>query len=137
MSNRYESMYSCIDRLYDEYLKHNNLIIAVDFDDTVFDFHDIGSTYEYIFSILKEAQEQGHIIVMFSACKKERFSFIEQYMKDRGINVASINQNPFPMEYGNDGKIFYNILLDDKAGLGQALEILKQTMQRIKKSNDF
>ena len=130
--NPYQYTYACSDRLYADYLKHGNLIIAIDFDDTVFDYKENGHTFEEIIELIKQAQDQNHILVMYSACKKERFPFIIDHMRKLGIEVAAVNANPFSMEYGNDGKIYYNILLDDKAGLGQAMMILRTTLNRIR-----
>lgn len=35
------------------------------------------------------------------------------------------------MPFGNHGKMYYNILLDDRAGLGQSLDILSQTLENL------
>jgi hypothetical protein len=50
---------------------------------------------------------------------------------ENNITIASINENPIDLPFGNNGKIYYNILLDDRAGLGQALDTLNKTIELI------
>jgi hypothetical protein len=123
----------CVDRLMDEYHAHKKLIIAVDFDDTVYDIHSKGFQFPEIWDLLKECKSKGFYIVVFTASAPERYEFITQHFKDNGIVIDSINKNPIELTYGNHGKIYYNILLDDRAGLGQAFSILNIVLQRIRK----
>lgn len=121
----------CVSRLLTEYRKHDRLIIAVDFDDTVFDFHETGAEYSGVFDLLYRCKKLGFYIVIFSASEPCRHNSMSVYMKSRGIEVDSVNTNPIPLPYGNHGKIYYNILLDDRAGLGQAVEILEQVVSYV------
>lgn len=120
----------CADRLYQQWLQHPSLIIAVDFDDTVKPYKGEYDTSEVI-NILKECQDLGFRIVIFTASEKERFPEIEEYMVSKGIKIEGINKNLLE-DIGNDGKIYYNLLLCDRAGLGQGLEILKILLTKIK-----
>jgi len=122
----------CAQRLYKEWEKHPKLIIACDFDETVFDFHKIGSTHSDIISLLKECKAAGFYVVLFSASKPERYPFMIEFMKEQGIEVDAVNKNVIELPYGNNGKIYYNILLDDRAGLFQAATILSILLNRIK-----
>ena len=56
---------------------------------------------------------------------------MNDHMLGQGIVLDSINKNPIPMPYGNHGKIYYNILLDDRAGLGQAYDTLTELLKMI------
>jgi hypothetical protein len=68
----------------------------------------------------------------------DRFVFIQEYCKEIGVEIDCINTNPIPLKYGNNGcKIFYNILLDDRAGLGQALETLEVLLNKIDKKEMY
>ena len=120
------------DRLYDEYKKYGKIIVATDFDDTIFDFHKKGYTYTKVIALLKECQELGFYICVFTGTPKVKYDDIRTYCKDIGLNIASINENPFPMPFGNDGKMYYNILLDDRAGLSQSYETLRTLVDKIK-----
>jgi hypothetical protein len=121
-----------VDKLYKEYKNNPKLIIAVDFDDTIYDYNNNGTTHKYVIDLLKECQELNFYIVVYTARMKKHFDVIAPYMEKIGIKIAAINENAVDLPYGRDGKIYYNILLDDKAGLGQACSALKQVVEIIK-----
>ena len=125
----------CISRLYDEYKKHPRLIIACDFDHTLFDWDDKGYEFPHVFELLERCQRLNFYIVLFSASAPERHEMMKAYMADRGINVASINKNPIDLPYGNHGKIYYNILLCDRAGLKSGCFILNEVLHKIEHQN--
>jgi hypothetical protein len=120
-----------VTRLYKEWVKHPQLIVAVDFDDTVFDFHQKGDTHDRVINLLKRCNAENFYIVTFTASHPGRYPLIEARMKEIGIEVHSMNQNPIELPFGNHGKIYYNILLDDRAGLGQAVETLEAVLDMI------
>jgi hypothetical protein len=132
MNDPYFSTDLCVSRLYKEYIKHNRLIVAVDFDDTVYDWKSASHDYPKIFELLLECQNLGFYIVVFTASKSDRYDMIKDYMLSNGIEISSINKNPIELPFGNNGKIYYNILLDDRAGICQAYEILRLTVEKIK-----
>jgi len=143
MNDPYFNSNRCFDRLYKEYKKHKKIIIAVDFDESVFDFKNKGDTYNKVISLLKECQKLNFYICIFTASKPERYNMMKDYMEDIGIKIDSININPIyaassaliPLPYGNNGKMYYNILLDDKAGLKQSYDILSRLIKVIKVEN--
>ncbi len=125
--NKYEQ------RLLDEWIKYDKIIIALDFDDTIFPFNTKVSTQEecnIVIDIIKKAQTLGTIITINTASVPERFDFIRQYCKERGLEIASLNINSTSLPYGNNGKIYANIYLDDRGGLGQSLEMLQNVMSK-------
>lgn len=121
----YTSTSKASQRLFKEWQKHPKLIVGVDFDDTFFDFHGTGNDHKRVIDVLKKCNQLGFHVVLWSASKPERFAFMQEYTRSLGIVIASINENPIPLPFGNDKKIYYNILLDDRAGLGQALDTLE------------
>lgn len=123
----------CIDRLYTEYMKHNKLIIAVDFDDTIYDWHGRNTTHELVISLMKRCKVLGFYVVIFTASKTQRHQFIRDYCISKGLEIDSINKNPIDLPYGNEGKIYYNIFLCDRAGLRSSYYILEQVVNRIEK----
>jgi hypothetical protein len=131
MIDTFLETHNCFNRLLAEYREHKKLIVAVDFDDTVFDYHQKGRTYEYIIALLRRCQKHGFWIVLFTACSPDKAESQKAYLAMRGIEVHSVNKNPVDLPFGNDGKIYFNILLDDRAGLGQAAEILHQVIDDI------
>ena len=133
--SRYIQTNFAVERLFKEYLKYKRLIIAVDFDETVFPFDGHNDDYELVFSSLRKCKEFDFFISAFTASNQDRWQFIEEYFRKNGIVIDSINKNPIELLYGNWGKMYYNILLDDRAGLGQSLEILNKTLEKIENYN--
>lgn len=121
-----------INRLYSEWKKHPKLIIACDFDDTVYDTHNNDFTFDEVFSLLHECKKLNFYVVMFTASQVSRYSMIESYMKSKGIIIDGINKNVVDLPYGTNGKIYANIFLDDRAGLFQASTILLGLINKIK-----
>lgn len=122
-----------IERLYDEWITHKKVIIAVDYDDTIkpWKFEKLNHLTELV-NLLKRAKKVGCYIVVFSACDSSRYDEIRETFKELGIEIDSINTNPIDLPYGNSGsKIYFNILLDDRAGLYEAMFILTQAMYNV------
>lgn len=126
-----------VERLWSEYVKHRKLIVAIDFDDTIFDFHSNGTTYPLVLQLLRDCDALGFYLVLFTARMAENVPFALEHMKDLGLTIASVNANPFPLPYGNNGKPYYNILLDDRAGLGCAYGTLRAVVDRITGNSTF
>ena len=134
MNDPYTTTLRCVNRLYKEYKRHPRIIVACDFDDTVSPYHDKSETHQRVFSVLRECQKHNFYIVLWTASAPERFDFMKNFMNENGIKIDSINENPIPLPFGNNGKIYYNILLDDRAGLGSALDTLETLLFLIDKS---
>lgn len=130
MVNRYK------DRLYQEWTQHGKVVIGVDYDDTIspWKFKDSESLMfiDKTIQLLKVAKQTGAYIVIFTACAPDRHSEIKDYCKKQGLDIDSINSNPIELPYGKHGKIFANIFIDDRAGIHEALEILEDTMYKIR-----
>lgn len=122
---------NCVKRLYKEYVKNKRLIVAIDFDDTVYDYSQNGSTFDQIIQVLKRCKTHNFYIVSWTASAPERYPFIKDHLSKLGIEVDSFNENPIPLPFGNHKKIYYNILLDDRAGLSAAVNILTETINFI------
>lgn len=119
-----------IQRLANEWHVHGRIVVAVDYDSTLFYWPTIENQEDIqkVIRILKDVQQVGAYIVVFTASSKERFNEIINHCNKIGINVDSINENPIPLPYGHDGKIFYNINLCDRSGLNEALDTLETAM---------
>ena len=118
------------ERLINEWRKHGKIIIAYDFDNTVFDYTGVGATFHDVVSLLQECRKYAHFIV-FTSCEDKKLPMIEKYLKDNEIPFDTINENlPFIPFTGR--KVYYNILLDDRAGLSSAYEALKEALGVIK-----
>jgi len=124
-----------LDRLIQEWEVHSRILIAVDFDDTISPWKLTNDEEcDDTISLLKEVKNTGAYIVIFTACHEDRFEYIKSYCRSKGLEIDSINSNPIDLPYGNKTKPYANIYLDDRAGIEEAKEILRQAMyaQRIK-----
>lgn len=117
-----------LERLVIQYKKQDKLIIAYDIDDTVrpmycADCSDVQSLLRMIKNTL-----DAYFIVFTS---NEDIEGVKKYLDKWDIPYDAINENaPFvPFE---KGKIFYNVLLDDKAGLGEVVSTLKQLLYLVR-----
>jgi len=119
-----------IDRLYNEWLTHKKIVVAVDYDSTVFPWHTISNQEDMdrVISVVKKAHEIGAYVVINTCSNHERYSEITKYCESIGLPLDGINTNPIELPYGKSGKIYANIYLDDRAGLLEALDILEKAM---------
>jgi len=124
---------NCINRLVEEWTNYGKIVLAVDFDDTLFDFHKKGRTYENVIELVKRCQSTGCYIVIFTANDDiEHHKFIKEYLAKEGIQVDTINDN-IPSVPFKTRKVYYNILLDDRSGLKSAYNILLKTVEIVEK----
>lgn len=110
-------------RLVEQYQKTDQLIIAFDFDDTVSPLYSPGCWRAA--SALRAAKEVLNAYLIVYTCNQEH-DRIKKYLKEENIPYDAINENaPFIHFCGPDSKIYYNLFLDDKAGLHQVIEDLE------------
>lgn len=122
-----------INRLTKEWKEHKKILLACDFDDSLSPWKFDDFNYQEVFKLICEAKELGAYIVIFTACKEDRYDYIRKYCKEvGGFEIDGINENIIELPYGNNRKIYYNHLLDDRAGLMQAMAILSIAMMRVK-----
>jgi hypothetical protein len=124
---------TCIQRLINEWVKHKSLIIAYDYDNTVFDYHGVGFKFTNIISVLQECKEYGCKFIVFSCSPPERHPEMISYLTENNIPFDTINKNIIEL-HGGHGKVFYNILLDDRAGLKSSFSILNVALTVIKEN---
>lgn len=115
-------------RLYEEYLKYNSLIIAYDFDNTVYDFHKKGGSYTEVIKLLQSLKLKGCLCICFTANEDEEF--VRNYCKSWNIPLDKLNENPDFFK-SNAKKIYYNAFLDDRAGLQQVYQELSLLLKLI------
>lgn len=119
----------CKKRLLKEYKSYGNLIIAFDFDNTVFDYHNTGDDYSDIIELLKTCSEKNMILVLFTVTtNEEELRSKINYLENCGIYPNYINESPL---FKGSVKPYYNLLLDDRAGLESAIEQLNYVLTNI------
>lgn len=120
-----------LDRLINEYRKYGKIIIAYDFDGTVYDFHNEGHKYPRVMKLLKELKPYAHFVV-YSASKEQRYPMMKEYLEENELPFDSINENIPGLNIPNGKKLYYNIFLDDRAGLGESVYILEEFLNEVK-----
>jgi len=115
-------------RLLKEYNEHKSLVIAYDFDNTVYDFHKKGETYNDVVDLIRQLSKAGCYMICFTANKD--WDLINNYLLLNDIPFDAINENP-PFFNCDERKIYFNALLDDRAGLIQVYSELSLLLQVI------
>ena len=116
------------DRLRKDYIKHKSLFVAYDYDNTVYDYHNQGINYDKIISLLRVCKSLDFTMILFTGNEGEKLEVIKKDLKKRDIPYDLINENPLMPTR----KPYYNILLDDRAGLKEAYNYLKKLTDEIR-----
>ena len=116
----------CITRLVKEYETHGKLVVGFYFDNTIFDVHNNGGNYSMVIGLLKKCKELGFILCLYTAeLREDWLKWKIDYCKHFGIEPDYVNESPL---LPGTKKPFFNILLDDRAGLESAYLILKHVV---------
>lgn len=119
-------------RLITEWNTHEKLIIGVDFDNTLYDYNNKGLKFNDVINLLRECRKIGCYIVIFTSSEEDRYDFIKEYLNKKDIPFDKINEDIEFIQF-KGRKIYYNILLDDRAGLNSAYNcLLKATEYKLK-----
>lgn len=125
---------SCKDRLYNEYLEHSKLIVAFDFDNTIYDYHHTGGNYDCIVELLKRCGELGFELVLLTT-EEDPIKLSNKFQYARKVIGYPILVNTSSI-FSNASKPYYNILLDDRAGLEESFEVLNYVINKISKNDN-
>ncbi len=113
-----------LSRLIEQYKNQERLIIAYDFDDTVKPYW-CGSC-EDVKSVLRLCRDTLNAYFIVYTCNPNH-NKIKEYLTEEEIPFDTINQNaPFIDASYISGKLFYNVFLEDKAGLGEVVKTLEE-----------
>ena len=110
-------------RLLEEYEKYGKLVVAFDFDDTVYDFHKKGRYYNELIGLLRKLKDVNCFLICWTG--QEDTDFVASYLHDNTIPFDTINENP-PFHKSSSRKIYANAYLDDRGGLLQVFEELER-----------
>jgi hypothetical protein len=116
-----------LDVLLEQYEKHGKIIVAFDFDDTVSPFR--GESCEKVVQLIRDLRPYAYLIC-FTARTPENQVEAEEYLKANRIPYDYINRGWQGDEIS--GKLFYNQLLDDKAGLYESYTILSEFLKKVR-----
>ena len=124
--NSYLDDRKAINRLKKEYLQHKKLIIGFDFDNTIYDYHKENLELTPIINLLKRCSKLKFIMCLYTI--DNNLYFKRTHTRMLGINIDYVNTSPVIL--GN-GKPYFNILLDDRAGLSASYNILLTTLNEL------
>lgn len=128
MADFYMSHTNNVNRLMTEHLQHGSLIVAYDYDNTVYDYHGQGRVYTQVIDLLRRCKAVGMTLIVFTASSPTRYQGIETYLKENKIPYDSLNEDVIPT---GGRKLYYNILLDDRAGLESAYNALEEVVSQL------
>lgn len=119
-----------LDKLKVHYKEHNKIIVAYDYDDTIAPTY-MSKCCDSVIALLKEIKPYA-VFICYTA--NQNPDKVKQYIKENNIPLDAFNDNVDFMKdkFGGTSKVYFNILLDDKAGLGQAYRILKTFLEWVK-----
>jgi hypothetical protein len=106
-------------KLLDQHYKYGSIIVAYDFDDTVYPFSLGVEELKDTVNLIQRLVICGHNAYCYTS--NEDIEKVTMYLRYNHIPYCSINKSPVD----SVGKQFYNVLLDDKAGLNETKEVLE------------
>lgn len=122
-------------RLLKEYKEHNGLVVGFDFDNTVYDYHNVGLDCSAVIEILQKCSKLGFQLCLWTiddGCPNSMT--VEDKLEwcvERAINVNYVNSSPVIIGEEFATKPFFNVLLDDRAGLESAYHSLAYVIDYI------
>jgi hypothetical protein len=125
-------------RLINEYIKYEQLIILVDFDNVLYDYYNIGSTHNMVIELVKEAKLilNAEIVIWTGNIN---IDFVKEYCTNNNIIFDGINEHSqksvnYYNKLGSEPtrKIFGNILIDDRSGAIQVYQELELLIWLVK-----
>jgi hydroxymethylpyrimidine pyrophosphatase-like HAD family hydrolase len=128
MKHTYLNPENTLKRTIQEYELHGSLIVAVDFDNTLYDYHQQGLDCGEIIELLADLRRIQCKIIIWTA--SEQVAFIKNHCHEHDIPFDNINTNP-PFFKSSSPKIYYNELLDDRAGLAEVYHRLVKLVRYV------
>ena len=114
-----------LNQLISVYEKHGKIIIGLDFDDTIFPFNKSVANINRCNDVVEtvKAIKEAAIICLWSVADAQTLVYKAHIMELYGIKPDYVNESPV-VKWGPCNKPYFNIQLDDKAGLNETLETL-------------
>ena len=116
-------------RLIEEYNKYGTLVVAFDFDDTVYDYHKKGRMYRDVINLLRELKTINCYLICLTG--NNDACFVKKYLNENRIPFDALNENP-PFHQSTSRKIYANAYLDDRGGLKQVFDELYKLVITVK-----
>lgn len=115
-----------IERLTKEWIEHGKIVLAVDYDDTLYHWrHRTKEECDEVINLVKWCKTIGAYVMIHTSSDPERYDEIISFCKSQGLEIDSINKNAIELPYGSKGKPYYNWQLCDRSGLSYAKDVLE------------
>lgn len=124
----YLSEENCYQRLKSEFQKYGKLIFCVDFDDTIYDFHKLGRSYDDIINLLHRWEKYSKVVIL-TGNGDDKYDVIEKYLSEKQITYRGINCDS-SVSFGGR-KTYGNVYIDDRGGLPSVYRILNRLITEI------
>lgn len=124
----YLSEDNCYQRLENEFKKYGKLIFCVDFDDTLYDFHKLGRTYNDVINLLRRWENYSEVVIL-TGNGEEKYPEIEKYLNENKIKYRGINCDS-SISFGGR-KTYGNVYIDDRGGLPSVFKMLDKLITKI------
>lgn len=124
----YLSEENCYQRLKSEFQKYGKLIFCVDFDDTIYDFHKLGRSYDDIINLLHRWEKYSEVVIL-TGNGDDKYDVIEKYLSEKQITYRGINCDS-SVSFGGK-KTYGNVYIDDRGGLPSVYRILNRLITEI------
>jgi len=118
----------CYERLVEDYKKHNSLLVAFDYDNTIYDYHKKGYQFNEVINLLRRCQALEFTLILFTSNEGDDLTKAVDYVTNQ-LNIKGFYVNESPIN--NNRKPYFNILLDDRAGLGTSYALLYRLLNEI------
>lgn len=125
------------ERLINIYEEHKKLIIAYDIDDTVRPFRSNDKACKKVRDLIREVNSLIECeFIVFTA--NSNVDAVIEYLNKENLPFSKINENidKFKTSKFNQGKVYCNIQLDDKAGLAESFNALSKFIKYIKNEKE-
>ncbi len=123
---------NAVQRLLREWDAYGRIVVAYDFDNTVYDYHKEGHDYSEVIELIHQLHEAGAYLMVYTARPQTELYKVRNYLDENRIPYDSVNKMPDFLPFTENKKLYYNILLDDRAGLLSSVNILRNVLTRRK-----
>lgn len=118
----------CARRLLWEYQHYDHIIVGIDFDNTIKPVKSDSSCEEVLELLRRCSNDPKIILCLWTICPEGEEQKKLEYCKSQGIKIDYLNESPFLIGEWKGKKQYFNVLLDDRAGLESAYNNLKYVL---------
>lgn len=124
-----------LDKLKAVHEQYGKIIVAFDFDDTLFPYGMYGdeATISDVQHLARRCFMTGQTVMLFTCREGHLLDSALFYCEQNGMFFEHVNENP--LATFTSRKPFFNILIDDKAGIKEASKILEEYLDWVEQKN--